>query len=837
MPGIGSRIGRIRVTALLGSGGMGDVWEGYDEALGRRVALKSIRSDRRLDPSSRARFLREARALGRLDHPNICRIHDYVEGEDVDLLVLELIEGRTLRRAIADGLNPAEKLDVAEAIARALDAAHRAGIVHRDLKPDNVMITASAEVKVLDFGLARRFAEGEKPAGGERVWRDASIHAAVSEGDATAVREEVLAEPDEATGRWSDATSAARTAYGTAAGTPLYMSPEQARGEEISGASDLYSFGLLLQYLYSGREPYESSLTPHQIVVRAGKGESLPPDGIRRDIAQLIVRLKELQPVGRPTAAEALRILRNIREKPRRRLQRLAAAAAIAAVVGGAFRYTVDLRRERSVAVDARAEAERRRSQAEELIGFMVGDLRKKLEPLGRLDVLDDAARASLDYFATLRPEELSGEDLFRNATALTQLGEVRMTQGNIAEAIEAFERSVVLASAATVADPSNGAWRLGLGASHFWLGDARRRAGDIVGALEHFEAYRQVAAGLVLESPGNAEYLAELAYAQNNVGTLLEAQGNIAAALENYRSAAQTFESRAASDASNAEFQEDLASTYNKIGLALQKSGELRAARREFEREFEIREALTGRDPAHAGWRDLLATSHAFRAFVLEWLGEEEEAMRQAELSLAISVGLAAHDPTNRNWERNFAVAHTRRANLRLRTGDIAGSAADYAVAREALRVLTTAEPARKSWRVDLAVAHLGEARLKLARGDAPAAALLASAARALLEPLSGEGARDANLSRLLAEARLAEGEAAELRGESAAAAGAWAAALELLGEGGSGTADPRATEARAAALLHLGRRDEANRLRAALAGTGYVSRELERVCRRKGC
>src|SRR5687767_5494424 len=153
---MGRRFGHIRVTEVVGQGGMGDVYAGYDEKLERKVALKVLNADQRLDDEARERLLREARALSKLEHPNICRIHDYIETGDVDLLVLEYIDGRTLHDALyGDKMPRSEKLRIAAAIAEVMVKAHRAGIVHRDLKPENVMLTKSGEVKVLDFGLAR----------------------------------------------------------------------------------------------------------------------------------------------------------------------------------------------------------------------------------------------------------------------------------------------------------------------------------------------------------------------------------------------------------------------------------------------------------------------------------------------------------------------------------------------------------------------------------------------------------------------------------------------------------------------------------------------------------
>src|SRR5688500_12810044 len=139
---IGRQFGHIRVTEVVGEGGMGAVYAGYDEKLDRKVALKVLHAEQRLDDEARERLLREARALSKLDHPNICRIHDYIESSDVDLLVLEYIDGQTLQSLIEAGpVSRAEKLRIASDVARVLVAAHRVGIIHRDLKPENVMIT------------------------------------------------------------------------------------------------------------------------------------------------------------------------------------------------------------------------------------------------------------------------------------------------------------------------------------------------------------------------------------------------------------------------------------------------------------------------------------------------------------------------------------------------------------------------------------------------------------------------------------------------------------------------------------------------------------------------
>lgn len=356
---IGTIIGHIRIVDSLGHGGMGEVYAGYDDALERKVAVKAIRARSRLNPESKARFLREARVLSQLDHPNICRIYDYIEGQETDFLVLEFIEGKSLRQAINEGLEKAQKLKIAEEIVRVLVAAHAKGVVHRDLKPSNIMLTKQGEVKVLDFGIARYIKgpseEPEKwaqpPADPESA---PSEKTAGPEDETLSLLKPVRGEEDSQLPPFPLLTF--KTTDGTVVGTPLYMSPEQARGEPVSAASDMYSFGLLLQELFTGRTPVEETVDPLTALDWARQARSRPIAGVSSDLANLINRLKSPVPTARPTAVEALERLHRIREKPKRIIRRLAAAAILAAAVLAGLKYTIDLRQERKLAVQARDE-------------------------------------------------------------------------------------------------------------------------------------------------------------------------------------------------------------------------------------------------------------------------------------------------------------------------------------------------------------------------------------------------------------------------------------------------------------------------------------------------
>ncbi|MEJ2190098.1 MAG: serine/threonine-protein kinase, partial [Acidobacteriota bacterium] len=331
---------KIRNTVLLrrlGRGGMGEVYEGRDDTLQRRVAVKVLRSERRLDPLAKHRFLREARVLSRVEHPNICRVLDYVEGQDTDFIFLELVPGGTLSDAIDAGLAEAEKRSVADQIAGALAAAHSLGIVHRDLKPSNIMVAPDGAVKILDFGLARTF--GDSTSGTLSGDGEVEFEQAVPQGSLTET--------------------------GGVLGTPAYMSPEQARGEPATAASDMYSFGLILRKLFTGQEPYPDEISRDQLLNRAMWGDTIPATGLPRSLQRLVDDLEQLDPSARPTAIACAERLRWIWETPKRRVKRAARVAlgvtlvlaTVLSSVGFVRARRAQLRAESSEAAAGRAEA------------------------------------------------------------------------------------------------------------------------------------------------------------------------------------------------------------------------------------------------------------------------------------------------------------------------------------------------------------------------------------------------------------------------------------------------------------------------------------------------
>ena len=256
----GDSIGHYQIVSLLGVGGMGQVYLAEDDKLGRKVALKLLPPSYTRDESRLRRFQQEARAASALNHPNILTIHELGEVNGEQFIATEFVEGETLRERLKRApLDLAETFDIAVQMAEALAAAHKAGIVHRDIKPENIMLRHDGYVKVLDFGLAK-LTEQQEPATQTRATENVDISS------------------------------------GLVMGTVKYMSPEQARGQQVDPRSDIFSFGVVLYEMISGSPPFEGK-NSNELISTILKKEPSPltdaPDEIQRLISRSLRKKKE----------------------------------------------------------------------------------------------------------------------------------------------------------------------------------------------------------------------------------------------------------------------------------------------------------------------------------------------------------------------------------------------------------------------------------------------------------------------------------------------------------------------------------------------------------------
>ena len=247
---IGQQLGAYQILSLLGAGGMGEVYRAEDTRLDRIVAIKVLREHLSSTPQVRERFEREAKAISSLNHPHICTLHDVGHQNGIDYLVLEYLEGQTLADRLKKGPFALDQvLQIAVHVADALDTAHRHGVIHRDLKPGNIMLTR-AGAKVLDFGVAK-------------VGPSATVTQAFS----------------------------TLTEAGAIIGTVQYMSPEQVQGQEVDARSDIFSFGLVLYEMITGKCAFEGA-SPASIIAAVLEREPLAvePNGLNRVVRACLAK-------------------------------------------------------------------------------------------------------------------------------------------------------------------------------------------------------------------------------------------------------------------------------------------------------------------------------------------------------------------------------------------------------------------------------------------------------------------------------------------------------------------------------------------------------------------
>ncbi len=683
----GQAIGPYTVERELGEGGMGSVWlaRRTDGRYEGQVAIKFLNAAL-MARGGAERFAREGSILARLDHPNIARLMDagVHAGSGQPYLVLEYIDGAPIdrhcdERSLGTRQRVALFIDVLSAVAHA----HNRLILHRDLKPTNILVTPGGDVKLLDFGIAKLLADSAGPAQATELTRQA--------------------------GR---------------AFTPQYAAPEQLQDGDVTTATDVYALGVLLYVLLGGQHPTAGvtgaplelmraviEMEPRRlsdvVARRAGADCARVARELRGDLDNIVAKALKKKPAERYANAEAF-------ADDLRRF--LAYEPVMARADTPGYRFAKFVRRHRvgvaagvitasalavgvGVALWQSQEAKRQQKQAEGLIEFMLGDLRKKLEPVGRLDALDVVGERALAYYASQAPDRMDSDALGRKARALQLIGEIAERRGKLADASRVFEQAAKSTATLLAQEPDRGQAIFDHAQSVYWVGYTARKRRELIGAEAAFRSYLGLAEKLVKIDPARAEWQIELAHAGTNLGVVLLESGRAGRAMEFFQKSREQWQLIARD---RPEQYVELANCWGWVAAAREDMGRFDEAIAAQNEKIEALRKVPGAETRRDVQRHVASVGLALGRLRLA-LGKPQDAARAAEDALGQIDSLHKLDPSNTWW---LAQATSTRLVLAEAMRALGQRAAALAIleraARDASDLLTT-DASRTQWKVSL--------------------------------------------------------------------------------------------------------------------------------------
>jgi tetratricopeptide (TPR) repeat protein len=651
-------------------GGMGRIMVGRDRRVGRPVAIKELLSH---SDDLRARFEREARITARLQHPAIVNLLEagaWPGGEP--FYVMKLVTGESLDKAIARSTTHESRMALLPNVLATVDAlayAHNMRIIHRDLKPANVLVGEFGETVVIDWGLAKDLAD--------------------------------VASADVAIGPYrGNSGDIAATVEGAVIGTPGYMPPEQAKGEAVDERADVYSLGAMLYHVLAGEPPYRGRTVEAILVaVVAGPPEPLEQrvPSVPPDLAAIVAKAMAYKPADRYANAKEMaddlkkfqtgqlvgahrystwQLLRRWVRRHRTAVAVGAVAATLLAVFGAiGLRQIFD---EQARAEQQRALAVKSRTDSEDLVRFMILDLRDKLTPLGRVDLLQDAANKTVAYYDR-RGGDLAGEELNRLAGAKLNLGDVLSQQAQTQAALEQYRAALVIYTTLVAGAPLHNGWQKHRSVAYEKIGNILLAKGDTPGALVQYRAALAISEMQVTREPSNPDWQRGIVVRRRKIADVVLAQGDLPGALAELRAALALAEPAAAKDPTKAVLQADLYVTRQRIGDVLQAQGDLPAALVEFHASLATLERLAASDPKNVVWQQELPPCHARIGDVLHTQGDLPGALARYRQALALGETLAKHDPANSEWATGVAVSRERIGDILLAQKDMRGALVEY--------------------------------------------------------------------------------------------------------------------------------------------------------------
>ncbi|WP_414664213.1 TIR domain-containing protein [Horticoccus sp. 23ND18S-11] len=474
-----------------------------------------------------------------------------------------------------------------------------------------------------------------------------------------------------------------------------------------------------------------------------------------------------------------------------------------------------------ALAWQARNDAQRRQEQAEDLLGFMVSDLRVPLAKLNKLDILDAVGVKAMAYFAALNPRDLTDTALRRQAEALRQVGENRKDQARYPEALQSLQAAYESAKVLAARQPRNGDFLFERGQAEFWIGFVLRRLGRTKEMTEWLTRYRDTGAALVALNPDEPRWQEELASGHHNLAVLDTDEERLDAARRGFLGALAMLTRLSAAKPNDLELQFRIADANSWLGNVAEMSGDLTEAARRFADQVARTEAILRAEPDNATFKRRLADALSLHAGILALTGQRKQSMEPRLRAIALFESLASGDPRNQSWQRLLFWGRLRLAELLRAEGDLAAATTLADELRGVFEKLSAAEPNDNRIMDRLAFVCRLQAELRVDRGD-PQAATPAARAVEIAERLVATRPTFAFISEC-ALARVAAGRIARRDGQPEAAHQHWRRAIELLQPRLSGSSHWRILLPAAHAYWHLGETETSRALIARLQRLGF--------------